>query len=58
MEDITQLTNDDVNFLIYALEFHKATLEQSKRICIRTMGKHNYEIAYNKTINLLNKLKD
>lgn len=58
MEEITQLTNEDVDFIIYALEFHKATLQQSKRICIRTMGKRNYDIAYNKTIDLLKKLKD
>jgi len=58
MEDITQLTNEDVNFIIYALEFHKATLQQKKKLFIRAMGKRKYEIAYNQNVELIKKLKN
>lgn len=58
MKEVTQLTNEDVNFIIYVLEFHKATLQQKKNLFIRAMGKCNYEIACNQNVKLLNKLKN
>ena len=58
MEDITQLTNEDVNFIIYVLEFHKATLQQKKNLFIRAMGKRKYEIAYNQNVELIKKLQN
>ena len=58
MEEITQLTNEDVDFIIYALEFHKATLQQKKNFFIKAMGKRKYEIAYNQNVELIKKLKN